>query len=1379
MTKNHKVVRECLQFSLLCSFVLLTSCIGQQQNSSCPSNQSFNTSTRTCIDNDLTENANHRPVVGADQTVTATENGSAVNFELNYGTDQDGDKIYYMIDVLDLPSKGTLTNCLGQDPSTILTDRSCTYTPTANEAGEDTIVYRVYDGINYSVSYATVTITIAGTNDDPVFVKSLDAAYDVDEDAVKEITFSADEGGGSDENTQTIEVNVVSGTDTVIDSANINIYYGAALKGPGGTTWYQADPTGDYDAKASDIKLVITPTTVGTETITVSIRENGVTVIESFVITVNAVSSNAKFISDPATVVTWAEDATPATTTFMIDEGGGTDEDKSEHMFIRVLVINATNIITSNDVIIKRAGIEIGRGGTSYISVGDGNENASKTGGDITLEFDPIAEEYGSAALSVEIIAIPTTTTTPTGSAEATKYVSVVVTDDDDDPTVALVVAGDKSGVEETMLSVALIANEGGGSDEITQILQVKAVSSNTDLLKSSGIVIKWGTGTATLDSSTYYDLDNATESADLYNLNLELTPETDPASTVSRDTNVTVYVRDKTSLVEVSVTFKVTFQDANDSPTVSSLVIDSEYSITNATNWIKTNEGTSVYNVQMTLDEGGSDIEITDDVRLTIKTSNSTLLPISAIKLKKYDDTEEYLVDSGTDNTSNDFYFGDGILDASLKALVMEFTPRTGQYGEAVLTITPQDSGSGLPKGDAFTIGVKVENCSAVHGGWENVYAWGDTVRHDTTTPITEALAYMEWNAFTTYGQKRQHANINILAAADGTAYSITINSTEYSITSGTSATTTTISAALKAQIDSGGEPINVSDLGGRLGIISSVSGTTFTIATPTPAGSMAVVELYDAATVTSSGATSCNVSGFKVYRATGENLTDFDFDSSSSSHSLIASNASSTLMYTDQRSAANTTVISEKALWYVVRPILNNIPSATDSSSSGGVSILRVVIPPKNMALVHRWIVNQEVCGKMGLTTIMGQNFRCAYTGLGGDGTYYDLEYDLVVDRFEAGCNYKYDECTDSGNANGCIGNDTPLALSYSASQDSLFYDRNSGECWINTNGSTGWANLSGVGAPAIADYATNLYNYTQLPPLVKVTQSEAESYCGSAETVDITNLSAYTRKLPNRKEWVAMSAWETDRLVLTDTKINTYEKGAILYTGTITTPTGGCNSTSAGGFPYASTTIPPSQLTDTLPSTDSNTSVRSLRTGSTATVKCMSRYGVQDLIGNVSEWGSERLANCGAGAGPYTCEGSAALDATTYLDTANFDFDGVTGPDQDTSTSTDAGWSLDDTTPINNATKFSVAVGVPLDSAYANNATVVNTDTTLFHEDYIFLNAHSGAGAEARSIINGGSWLTGSAGQNGRWTSDWTNTTTDVGLSLGFRCVVQIPH
>ena len=134
-----------------------------------------------------------------------------------------------------------------------------------------------------------------------------------------------------------------------------------------------------------------------------------------------------------------------------------------------------------------------------------------------------------------------------------------------------------------------------------------------------------------------------------------------------------------------------------------------------------------------------------------------------------------------------------------------------------------------------------------------------------------------------------------------------------------------------------------------------------------------------------------SITVSKYRVYRKLGSGL----FDLTSDTHIAEITNLSN-LSYTD-------TTATEGSIYYyyVVPIILGSYPSEPTVTT---YSTLRVVVPPKDMTLVHRLTANQVMCENILSKSISFLNWnRCAYDGPGSEGGFFDISHDLVIDIFE----------------------------------------------------------------------------------------------------------------------------------------------------------------------------------------------------------------------------------------------------------------------------------------------------------------------------------------------------------------------------------------
>lgn len=98
----------------------------------------------------------------------------------------------------------------------------------------------------------------------------------------------------------------------------------------------------------------------------------------------------------------------------------------------------------------------------------------------------------------------------------------------------------------------------------------------------------------------------------------------------------------------------------------------------------------------------------------------------------------------------------------------------------------------------------------------------------------------------------------------------------------------------------------------------------------------------------------------------------------------------------------------------WYKIVPVYDDVELSYVSNSD---HMIKVTLPPANMALVHRMMANRNICTEMNLSIDKSNFYSCEYNGLGSIAktspwrlgeTVYDLGGDLLVDRNELGCNY-----------------------------------------------------------------------------------------------------------------------------------------------------------------------------------------------------------------------------------------------------------------------------------------------------------------------------------------------------------------------------------
>lgn len=551
--------------------------------------------------------------------------------------------------------------------------------------------------------------------------------------------------------------------------------------------------------------------------------------------------------------------------------------------------------------------------------------------------------------------------------------------------------------------------------------------------------------------------------------------------------------------------------------------------------------------------------------------------------------------------------------------------------------------------------------------------------------------------------------------------------------------------------------------------------------------------------------------IAGYYVYRnSTSSADSNFDFGDPVSSSSVNSSLRNFT--DTTVNSVSNATLVADtgEVFWYKVRPVLSNGAIVTTNQS---YETLRVIVPPKNKALVHRWMANLDICGKIGQTPDKINNYSCSYGGPGStaSGT-YDLGKDLLVDRYEIGCNY--DDSPDC-NGDACIGVDVPTMTSVA---DKIYYQRSTGKCFLATDGLGTWKTIADLTFDAhgvnrqnhvsasldgFVDSAgtVKLANSPYLPPLAFITQLEANNYCAATDFNITINTNSgtltggpFSGRLLTRKEQIAASSWSS---LLTDGSINLIEEGSDLSSDT------GCNSSNGGGQTFYDNPI--SFEIDSYPATSSTSTLRMLRTGSVASRTCVSRYGIQDLVGNMREWVSDRffcetISSCSAvhstavASSPFALNNELLINNTTPA----YEFTGTIGPcaDPDENGICNATalseWALASTT--NSAGRFYIPMGLPITSSYPSPGstsgvvTIANTGlniitTSQLHGDRFSINATPLTSGALVVPYLGGVTFGGSYSSTGTsagvYNFDLIDSFNFTSSNTGFRCVTPVPN
>ena len=403
--------------------------------------------------------------------------------------------------------------------------------------------------------------------------------------------------------------------------------------------------------------------------------------------------------------------------------------------------------------------------------------------------------------------------------------------------------------------------------------------------------------------------------------------------------------------------------------------------------------------------------------------------------------------------------------------------------------------------------------------------------------------------------------------------------------------------------------------------------------------------------------------ISGYNVYRKVA---TDSNFDYRFPiNREPIPTNIRT---YTDNAINSIIAPVPRTVYHYEVRPIINNIPTSTQEYDS----IVRVMVPPQNTAFVHRWMVNKATCEYLGRSISREEgpgkpgNYSCSYVGPGANADgFFDYGKDLIVDRFEAGCNYsRSPACTTSSGS--CVGTQNPNdagVLPTVPGDRAVFYNRSTGVCYIHTG--INWVDMQNA-IYRVTDLIQPdlLDNYqhrrSRVPALVNINQETAQEYCrlDHNDLEQIVGLGfgvlTFNSRLPNRMDQMAYSHW--DRNTLSENEINDLQMGLSLNS------TSKCNSSNADGlehlFTNSETVVSGNAFTM---SGTADSGIRSVITGSEQTKSCQNRFGIQDVVGNVAEWTTDRIQCRGVTLGYDSFAGDPLLDGQSMgLSTCDSEFD-----------------------------------------------------------------------------------------------------------------------
>jgi hypothetical protein len=121
----------------------------------------------------------------------------------------------------------------------------------------------------------------------------------------------------------------------------------------------------------------------------------------------------------------------------------------------------------------------------------------------------------------------------------------------------------------------------------------------------------------------------------------------------------------------------------------------------------------------------------------------------------------------------------------------------------------------------------------------------------------------------------------------------------------------------------------------------------------------------------------------------------------------------------YSVKYSPQQNNISHARVYWYKIVPVFEGAELNYIDSRFIPHNMVKVTLPPPNMALMHRWMANRHMCMEMNkiYDTDEGAHYRCDYNGIGSSAkiipwqigeSVYDVGADFLIDRFELGCQY-----------------------------------------------------------------------------------------------------------------------------------------------------------------------------------------------------------------------------------------------------------------------------------------------------------------------------------------------------------------------------------
>lgn len=808
--------------------------------------------------------------------------------------------------------------------------------------------------------------------------------------------------------------------------------------------------------------------------------------------------------------------------------------------------------------------------------------------------------------------------------------------------------------------------------------------------------------------------------------------------------------------------------------------------------------EGGVVQIFDLVVDEGALGTgEDGQSLSFDVASSNPDLLLASAVQVF-WGDRSTFTDTLGRSNlhTATDPHsfdaLGDDEEDSAASSLGLRFETLPGKKGETTISITIQDSGSPVATTSVeFTLDVR--GVGASFQGWDNVFAVGSFLRKSADAKDCDDASERSLSIHCGGGSAIQDCTGALNPNSDLTTYDPAVDGLVFF----DSSTQTCFESHSEENFwiprgcpysrsqtyCAGGDCVGQGAPSAQEGFPSPPgvdglfysdveSGLCYTSVMGqgwVPEGSY--VELDWKSLTPWGGAI---ISGYQVFRRT----KDFEYDYSSPIAEIHSATITRHIDPIGLYDISGRVPAEGQVLFYKILPVEGVTGKLVFPQES--YSEVAVVLPPFNMVMVPRRIANADICKSLKQVPDRSQNNRCAYTGLVKESAtddYFQLTYDLMMDRFEYGCHYTSALRASGGCGTGalsrdrpCYGTDLPTPSSVA---NNIFYDRSTGRCHVNNGGS--WVEVKDAGSTQMEAVATGgIGRFANLPPLTHVSQQNAQSICAARTTNsellllknDSSDISIGSNsfRLPSRLEQVVLASWDSGRY--SDADISVLEEGVDMNTSPK------CNSSKAHGVSgFSDADLVLSSVIHTLPGTSSS-GILSLATGSDMVSQCSSRYQVRSLVGNVREWSDEQFScdsttGCTGGDGSYT---GSASGANIIPLAPSYSFDGVTGPEILLGA---ASWILAEESSGASFFDFPVALPFSLDSTTISFEIGLTSGITAPELHFDTFTVPETTTPDA-AILYGGGYKDGTGA--GRYYGRLQSADT-LDSETGFRCILPI--